>query len=192
MIANLVRAEAGDERQPARLVLRIQRIDQLEQAVRLSEDRISGRAGFDAATEFDMRMVGLSRAVADPYHMAGCRVPVARRQIDTRQRLLVAEQQRLVAGVKIGLAQREIRVRRDATARMNSMVSVMRLASASYFSPCGLSATNPSSICGRSRAKRSRPAQTRGEGSASPRIGDKPSPVVPDQAPATWRQSRCR
>ena len=52
-----------------------------------------------------MRVVGLARAIADPDHVAGGAVPVAGRRILARHRLLVAEQQRFVAGVDIGAAQ---------------------------------------------------------------------------------------
>ena len=53
-----------------------------------------------------MRVVGLARAVADPDHVAGGGVPVAGLgRVLARQRLLEAEQQRLVAGVEISRAQ---------------------------------------------------------------------------------------
>ncbi len=52
-----------------------------------------------------MAVIELARAVADPDHVAGGRVPVAGRGIDPREGLLVAEQQRLMAGVEIGGAQ---------------------------------------------------------------------------------------
>ena len=52
-----------------------------------------------------MAVIELAGAVADPDHVAGGRVPVAGGGIDAGQRLLVAEQQRLVAGVEIGRAQ---------------------------------------------------------------------------------------
>jgi hypothetical protein len=52
-----------------------------------------------------MGAVRLAGAVADPQHVGRGVVPVAGRGIDAGQRLLVAEQQRLVAGVEVGLAQ---------------------------------------------------------------------------------------
>ena len=52
-----------------------------------------------------MRVIDLARAVADPHHVAGGAVPVAGGRILPRHRLLVAEQQRLVAGVDVGAAQ---------------------------------------------------------------------------------------
>ena len=52
-----------------------------------------------------MRAAELAGAVADPDHVAGGRVIVARGRIEPRHRLLVAEQQRLVRGVEVGRAQ---------------------------------------------------------------------------------------
>ena len=103
MLADLLGAEAADQRQPAGLVVRIEDVDEPQQLVGL-ERRAAFEAEriFDAAAEFDMGMIGLARAVADPQHVAGGGVPVAGRRIDARHRLLVAEQQRLVAGVEIG------------------------------------------------------------------------------------------
>src|SRR6185437_2380031 len=71
VIADLVGAKAVDQRQPARLVVRIEHVDQLEQFVRLERgpafqpDRI-----FDAAEIFDMTMIELTGAVADPDEVA--------------------------------------------------------------------------------------------------------------------------
>jgi hypothetical protein len=59
----------------------------------------------DAAEVLDMPVIELARTVADPDHMPRGRVPVARGGIDARERLLVAEQQRLVAGVEFRRAQ---------------------------------------------------------------------------------------
>ena len=61
----------------------------------LGADRI-----LDAAQIFDMGVIELAGAVADPQHMPRGRVPVAGGRIDARESLLVAEQQRLVAGVE--------------------------------------------------------------------------------------------
>ncbi len=48
-----------------------------------------------------MRVIRLAGAVADPDHVAGGVVPIPGRGIDARHRLLVREQQRLVARVEI-------------------------------------------------------------------------------------------
>src|SRR6202158_1217408 len=109
VIADLVRTEAVDQRQASGLVVRIEHIDQPQQFVRLERgtafqsDRI-----LDAAEILDMAVIELAGAVADPDHVSRCRVPVAGGGIDPREGLLVAEQQRFVAGVDIGGA--ELRV----------------------------------------------------------------------------------
>src|SRR6476659_1265815 len=106
MIADLFRAEAVDQGQSTGLVVRIEHLDQPQQFVTLERgtafqaDRI-----LDAAEIFDMAVIELAGAVADPDHMARCRVPVAGRRIDAGKGLLVAEQQRLMAGVEIGRPQ---------------------------------------------------------------------------------------
>src|SRR6266851_155054 len=106
MIADLVRAEAVDQGQPSRLIVRIEHVDQPQQFVRLKRgtalqsDRI-----LDAAEIFHMAVIELAGAVADPDHMTRGRVPVAGGGVDPREGLLVAEQQRFVAGVDIGGAQ---------------------------------------------------------------------------------------
>src|SRR6266404_6121592 len=103
MIADLVRTEAVDQGQPSGFVVRIEHVDQPQQFVdfkrwtALQSDRI-----LDAAEIFDVAVIELAGAVADPDHMTRGRVPVARRRIDAGKSLLVAEQQRLVAGIEIG------------------------------------------------------------------------------------------
>jgi hypothetical protein len=78
MIEHLVGAEACDQRQPPRLIFGIEQIDQPQQLIgfqgwsAFKPDRI-----FDAAAEFDMRMIYLPRAVADPQHVSGRAVPVS-------------------------------------------------------------------------------------------------------------------
>ena len=51
-----------------------------------------------------MRAVELARAVADPDEMRRASVGVARGAVHPRERLLIRQQQRLVAGIEIGLA----------------------------------------------------------------------------------------
>src|SRR5262245_42832735 len=106
MLADLLVAEARDQGQPARLVVRIAHLDQLYELVRLQRrtafqaDRI-----LDAAEILDMGVIELPGTVAYPDHVARGRVPVAGRGIDAGEGLLIAEQQRLVAGVEVGGAQ---------------------------------------------------------------------------------------
>src|SRR5580704_7342563 len=106
MIADLVRTEAVDQGQASGLVVRIEHVDQPQQFVRLERrpafqsDRI-----LDAAEIFDMAVIELAGAVADPDHVARGRVGRAAGGIDPGEGLLVAEQQRLVADVEIGGAE---------------------------------------------------------------------------------------
>src|SRR5712671_6150742 len=106
MIADLVRTEAIDQRQASGIIVRIEHVDQPQQFVRLERgtafqsDRI-----LDAAEIFDMAVIELAGAVADPDHMARGRIVAAAGGIDPGEGLLVAEQQRLVAGVEIGGAE---------------------------------------------------------------------------------------
>src|SRR5919202_4062139 len=103
MRADLVGPEAADEGQPSGLVLRVEYVDEPEQLVGLERrPALQADRVLDAAAELHMGAVGLTRAVADPDEVARGRVPVARRGIDARHGLLVAEQQRLVAGEKVG------------------------------------------------------------------------------------------
>ena len=77
-----------------------QELVRLQRRAALDADRI-----LDAAEELDVTVLELPRAIADPDHVARGGVPVAGRGIDARHCLLVAEQQRFVAGVEIGRAQ---------------------------------------------------------------------------------------
>ncbi len=52
-----------------------------------------------------MRVIYLTRAVADPDHVAGGAVPVAGGGVLARHRLLEAKQQRFMAGIDVGAAQ---------------------------------------------------------------------------------------
>ena len=71
VLADLVGAEAVDQRQPARLVVRVEHVDQLQQLVGLERrtalqpDRV-----LDAAEIFDMAVIELAGAIADPDHVA--------------------------------------------------------------------------------------------------------------------------
>src|SRR5882762_1105094 len=93
MIADLVRTEAVDQRQASGLIVRIEHVDQPQQFVRLERgtalqsDRI-----LDAAEIFDMAMIELAGAIADPDHMARGRVVTAAGGIDPGEGLLIAEQ----------------------------------------------------------------------------------------------------
>src|SRR3954469_23365318 len=106
MIANLVRSEAVDQCQAPRLIVGIEHVDQPQQFVWLERGAAFQADGvLDASKIFHMAVVELTCAISNPDHVARSRVPVAGRGIDSREGLLVAEQQRLMAGVEIGGAQ---------------------------------------------------------------------------------------
>src|SRR5713101_3114430 len=52
-----------------------------------------------------MRVVELTRAIADPQHVTGRAVPIAGGRILARHRLLEAEQESLVARIEVGRTQ---------------------------------------------------------------------------------------
>ena len=111
LLLDLVGAEAADEGEPSGLVLRVEDIDQAQQLVGLERrpalhaDRID-----DAAAELHVRAVRLARAVADPQEVAGGRHVLARAHglVLAGQRLLVGQQQGLVAGVEAGGAHLQV------------------------------------------------------------------------------------
>ncbi|GJE07014.1 hypothetical protein AOPFMNJM_2338 [Methylobacterium jeotgali] len=115
VLGRLVGAEPADQRQATGLVLRVEEVDEADQPLRrgrgpaFQADRVA-----NAASVLDMGVVRLPGAVADPEHVAGGGIPVAGRRIDAGQRLLVAEQQRLVARVEIRRAHLLVRLRIDA------------------------------------------------------------------------------
>ncbi len=59
----------------------------------------------DAAQELQVGAVDLARALADPQHVGRAVVPLAGGGVDAGQRLLVAEDERLVARVQVDLVQ---------------------------------------------------------------------------------------
>ena len=115
VVEHFVGSETADKGQAARLVLGVELVDEPDQSVRRQ-----GRSAFqpdgilDAPHVLDMGMVGLARAVPDPEHVAGGGVPVSRRRIDARHRLLEAEQQRFVARIEIGRPHLRMGFRIDA------------------------------------------------------------------------------
>jgi hypothetical protein len=67
-----------------------------------------------AAQKLHVSTVRLAGAVTDPQHMGRTGVPLARQAIDPGERLLVIQEQGLVAGVKVRLAQLADRLARQA------------------------------------------------------------------------------
>ena len=112
---DLVVAVARDQRHAPRDMVRVQRIEQAQQHVGLEAraalhaDRIA-----DAAQIFDMRRPFEAGAVADPQEMARGVVPAAGQAVLPGERLLVREQQRLMAGIEAGALDLRDRFGRDA------------------------------------------------------------------------------
>ena len=104
LIANLVRAEPHDQREPARLVFRIENVNQPQQLVDFARGAtFETERIHDAPAKLDVRMIRLAGAVADPKHVGRSTTEGAGMGgILARHRLLVAEQQRLMAGVELG------------------------------------------------------------------------------------------
>ena len=70
MVFDIVMAKARNQRNAAGFVFRVQLIQQLDEFIRL-ERRAAFQAQriFNAGQKFNMRTIGLARAVADPQHM---------------------------------------------------------------------------------------------------------------------------
>src|SRR5437763_551043 len=104
--AHVLRAEPRDQGQPARDPLRIQPLTE-------AQDVVAGRVGAEldaervvhACEELDVGALRVARPLPDPEHVRRAVVPVARRRVAPRERLLVVEQQALVRGPDVDLAQ---------------------------------------------------------------------------------------
>jgi hypothetical protein len=95
-------AHPDDEREAARLALRVERVDQGQgvlggrRRAELDPDRVA-----DVPHELHVRAVELPGALADPQEVRRDVVRQARTRVDAGQGALVVEQQRLVAGVDV-------------------------------------------------------------------------------------------
>ncbi len=106
---HLVGTHTGNQRQPPRDIVRVQRLDQPHKLIRLEArsafqtDRIA-----DAPHIFDMRAVRLARAVANPDHMRRCGIPILfiGDGIAPGHGFLIIQKERLMAGVEFGLGKR--------------------------------------------------------------------------------------
>ena len=86
-----------------------QQLAGLDRRADLAADRVA-----DAAQELDVGAVEVAGALADPQHVGGAVVPAAGQRVLAGQRLLVAEDQRLVAGVDVDRRQRRVALGVDA------------------------------------------------------------------------------
>ena len=99
---DLVRAHARNEGQPPGLVVRVQHVSQFDQDVRLGPGPdLDGQGIVDPAGKLEVRLTRVPRALADPEEVCRAPEPLAREAVDPRKRLLVGEQQGLVAGEEI-------------------------------------------------------------------------------------------
>src|ERR1700730_17064818 len=105
-IGRLAGATPANQGETAGFVRRIENVDEPQQLVRRKRGAaFEPERVFDPARIFHMSMARMAGAVADPEHMTRSRIMIAGRRIDPGQRFLIAEQQSLVRGIKIGLAQ---------------------------------------------------------------------------------------
>ncbi|CAM3831476.1 hypothetical protein NOZE110980_16960 [Nocardioides zeicaulis] len=101
-VADLVGAEAGHEGEPARGVVGVEARGVGQGVVgrgggaELDADRV-----LDAREQLDVGAVELAGALADPHEVGGHVVRQVGARVDARQRLLVLQQQGLVAGVEV-------------------------------------------------------------------------------------------
>jgi len=106
MIADLVGAHACDQVQAARVVVRVEDVDQANQIVGVHAwadfhpDRV-----LHPAQKLDMRAVQLARAVADPQHVRRAVVEIVGQAVTTHEGFFVVEQQRFVGGEEAGFTQ---------------------------------------------------------------------------------------
>ena len=105
-LAHVPCAEPRDQRQPARGPLRIQTLAEPQHIVpaRVRAELDAERV-VHAREELDVGALRVARPLADPEHVRRAVVPVARRRVAARQRLLVVEQQALVRGPDVHFAE---------------------------------------------------------------------------------------
>ena len=110
-----VGAHAADEHEAPGLARRIEAIAERDDVFRrrrrpeLHADRV-----LDPAEELDVRAAELTRALADPQQVRGAVVPLVGEAVAPGERLLVAEQQRLVRRVEVDLVELVLCVQVDA------------------------------------------------------------------------------
>mmetsp|Transcript_5437 Transcript_5437/g.16476 ORF Transcript_5437/g.16476 Transcript_5437/m.16476 type:complete len:228 (+) Transcript_5437:711-1394(+) len=107
VLAQLLRAHAHDDGQPAWDVVRVERLDHGDQVLRvglvadLDADRVS-----DSTQEFKVRVVELPRSLAAPQVVRRAVVVLARGAVLASQALLQVHVQALMAGVELGGVER--------------------------------------------------------------------------------------
>ena len=116
--ADVAGAEAGDEGQPARRPVRVEPVAERDHLVGrgaradLGADRVD-----DPRQELDVGAVELAGPLADPQQVGRAVDPVAGERVLPGQRLLVVEDQRLVARPEVDLVQAALGLEVDAAGR---------------------------------------------------------------------------
>jgi hypothetical protein len=102
---DLVGAHAGDEREPAGDPVGVERSHSASTSSGWRWGRACSRSGCARRRELDVGAVELAGALADPEHVGRAVVPVAGERVLAGEGLLVAEDERLVAGVEVDLVE---------------------------------------------------------------------------------------
>src|SRR6185436_7820264 len=98
-LSDRARTHSGDERQPSGLTFGVELVDQPQEVVRLrpgadlDADRVA-----DPGDEVDVRSAQVPGALPHPHEVTGDVIGQPGAGVDARQRTLVVQQQRLVAG----------------------------------------------------------------------------------------------
>ena len=114
-LLHLVGTHPADQREPAGDAVRVEPFAQLEQVLGggrradLAAERVA-----DAAEELDVRPVEFAGPLADPQHVGRAVEPRAGQRVLPGERLLVAEDQRLVGRVDVDFGQVGVRLDLDA------------------------------------------------------------------------------
>ena len=125
MLFHLVMAKAGDEGEAAGHVAGVERVDQADEIVGLQAwAAFEAKRIADAAQELDMGRAGKAGAVPDPQHVGRRVIPVTGQAVLPGHGLLIAEQQRLVAGEEAGALQ----LRHGIGGQANGFHEIQRLA----------------------------------------------------------------
>ena len=182
--ASRIRAGAhpGDEGQPAGLVVGVELGGERERVVgrrgraELDADRVA-----DVREQLDVRAVELAGALADPDEVAGDVVGLLGARVDAGQRVLVLQDQRLVAGVEVdpvelvGVGADGLHERQRPVDLPGQLLVARRRPESCARSRC--------SRCAPGAGRRSRRSRTRARGSAWTRTSGRRRPAAAGPAP---------
>ncbi len=159
-LADAVGAHARDQRQPAGNALGVEPLAELDDLFgRRRRADLAPERVVDTGEELDVRAVELARALADPEHVRGAVVPVARRRVAPRQPFLVVEHEALVARPDVDLVQRLRVVEVDADRGHEAKRALDLRGDSLVALPLGRATRRtPGSTCARGSGRRSRPS----------------------------------